>query len=159
MSEIKVDFSPFCMRARDLISKGLMEDALGLYGDVIHIDPSNAMAYADRGTAYAMMKKFDLALSDLEKAIELGYQDGSTYSSIATVNFELKRYEKSLEYFAKSIELAPNYAITYYNRSNVYYQVGNNKAAIEDLERCLSFEPDENLKKLINERLGFLRAL
>ena len=107
----------------------------------------------------AMAKKFDLALRDLEKAVELGYQDGSAFSTIATINFELKQYDKSLEYFAKSIELAPTYAITYYNRANVYYQTGDRRAAIEDLEKCLSFEPDDALKKLINERLEYLSRL
>ncbi|MGN6649408.1 hypothetical protein [Trinickia sp.] len=51
MSENKMDLSPFCMRARDFLTQGRTDDALALYGDVLQIDPANALAYADRGTA------------------------------------------------------------------------------------------------------------
>ena len=68
MSENKVDLSQFCMRARNFLAQGRADDALALYGDVLNIDPTNALAYADRGTAYAMLNKFDLAQQDLERA-------------------------------------------------------------------------------------------
>jgi len=156
MSERKLDLSPFCIRARGFLSQGRIEDALGLYEDVLHVDPTNVMAYGDRGTTYAMLKKFSLALSDLEYAFALGYQDASAYSTVATIYFELKQFDKALEYFAKAIELDPNYALAFYNRSNVFYELGNNKAAIADLERCLNFNPDEDLKQLIIRRLKLL---
>ncbi len=158
MNENKLDLSPFCMRARNLMAKGLTEDAMGLYDDVLNIDPSNALAYADRGTAHAMSKNFTFALEDLENAINLGYKDGTTYSTLATIYFELKKYDKSLEYFSKSIEVDNKNAITYYNRSNLLYEIGDKKSAIKDLETCLHFNPDEDFKKLITERLEFIKS-
>ncbi|MNM75530.1 lipoprotein NlpI [compost metagenome] len=157
MDKLKPNLLPFCMRARGLLSQGRIDDALGLYDDVLQVDPTNAMAYADRGTAYAMLKKFDLALVDLEKAIAYGYVDASTYSTVATIYFELKRYEDSLVNFSKSIDLDPNYLLAYYNRSNVFHELGEKKAAIADLEKCLASNPDEDFKKLIIRRLDSIR--
>jgi tetratricopeptide (TPR) repeat protein len=158
MNEKKIDLSAFCMRARGFLSQGRTDDALGLYGDVIQIDSDNALAYADRGTAYAMLKKFDMALSDLERAFALGYADASAYSTVATIYFELKQFPDALKYFAKAIELNPSYPLTYYNRSNVLHELGEDKAAIADLEKCLGFNPEEDFKKLIVSRLDLLKS-
>ncbi|MCU1738205.1 MULTISPECIES: M48 family metallopeptidase [unclassified Pseudomonas] len=158
MSGNKIDLSVFCMRARGFLSQGRTDDALGLYGDVIQVDPDNALAYADRGTAYAMLKKFDMALIDLERAFVLGYADALAYSAMATIYFELKRFSDTLKYFAKAIELDPNHPLIYYNRSSVLHALGDNEAAIVDLEKCLGFNPDENFKKMILSRLDLLKT-
>ena len=70
----------------------------------------------------------------------------------------MKQYQKSLDYFAKAIALDPNYPFIYYNRSNVLHELGDNKAAIEDLEKCLVFNPDEDMRRLIDRRLDLLRS-
>ena len=158
MSDYKADLSPFCMRARGFIGQGRIEDALGLYGDVLTLDPNYALAYADRGTAYAMMEKFDLALADLERAVALDYIDASLYSTAATIYFQQKQHQKALAYFTKAIELDPDYTLAYYNRSNTLYEIGEHEAAIADLEKCLTAQPDENFKQLILRRLAFIRA-
>ena len=79
-----------------------------------------------------MLKKFDMALIDLERAFALGYADALAYSAMATIYFELKRFSDALKYFAKAIELDPNHPLIYYNRSNVLHALGDNEAAIAD---------------------------
>lgn len=157
MSTQKPDLSPFCLRARSLLGRGLAEDALGLYGDVLKIDPENAMAYADRGTALAMLKKFDQALDDLERALALGYVDATIYATLGTVYLEQRQFKTSLDYFSKAIELNPSYPLTYYNRSNALHALGQNREALTDLERCLALNPESDVKKLIDRRMDFLR--
>ncbi|WP_080727885.1 tetratricopeptide repeat protein [Ralstonia solanacearum] len=158
MSERKIDLSPFCMRARGFLTQGRTDDALALYGDVLQVDPGNALAHADRGTAYAMLKKFEPALRDLERALALGYAEASAYCTIGTVYVELKQFQKALEYFNKAIALDENYPFTYYNRSNVLHELGANEAAIADLEKCLAFNPEESMRQLILRRLNFIRS-
>ncbi len=158
MNENTTDLARFCMRARALITKGQMDDALDLYGDVLHVDPDNALAYADRGTAYAMQKKFDLALNDLQRAFKLGYADAAAYSTVATVCLELKHFQKGLACFSKAIELNPDYPLTYYNRAYVWHELGDDSAAITDLEKCLALAPDEDFKALVVRRLTALRS-
>ena len=158
MSKNDIDLSVFCMSARGLISQGKIEDAIGIYSDVIQIDPENSLAYADRGTAYAMMKNFDLAIIDLKRAFSLGYADVSAYSTMATIYSEKKQLQNALEYFAKAIELNKNYPLTYYNRSNVFYEIGDHESAISDLNKCLEFKSDENFRELVIRRLNMLSA-
>lgn len=78
-----------------------IEDALGLYGEILKVAPEDAATYADRGTTYAMIKKMNLALSDLHRAIELGYTDASAYCTIATIFLESGDYPQSLAISAR----------------------------------------------------------
>ena len=155
----KPDLSPLVMRARNMVSQGRTDEAIGLYSDVLKIDPDHPMALADRGTAYAMSNKFDLARADLEKAFSLGYKEASAYSTAGTVCMQTKDYAKSLDYFSQAIKLDPKYAFAYYNRSKALHEVGDNKAAVADLETCLKLDSDDGFKKAVNGRLKVLRPL
>ena len=92
MDDKKPDLSPLVMRGRTMVSQGRTDDAIGIYSDVIKIDPNHAMAHADRGTAYAMTSKLDLARADLEKSFALGYKEPSAFSTAGTVCLQLKDY-------------------------------------------------------------------
>ena len=158
MSEKKIDLSPFLVRARGFVSQGRVDDALGLYSDVIRVDPENAAAYADRGTTYAMAKKFDLAIADLERAFALGHKEPYAYCTVATIHVELKQFPKALEYFAQAIQIDPKNALAYYNRSSALHGLGDKQAAIADLERCLSLGQDERFNQSAMRKLEFFRT-
>lgn len=158
MTDKHSDFSPIRMKARGFVSQGRIEDALGLYGDILKIAPKDAATYADRGTTFAMIKKTDLALSDLHRAIELGYTDPSAYCTIATIFLEAGSYPQSLAYFDKALALNPDQPFVYFNRARAYETLGDIRAAIADLERCLTYTPDAALSARIKDRVAQLRA-
>ena len=158
MTDKNPDFSPIRMRARGFVSQGRIEDALGLYGDILKIAPEDAAAYADRGTTFAMIKKTDFALNDLNRAIELGYTDASAYCTLATIFLEGGGYQKSLDYFDKALTLNPDQPFVYFNRARAYETLGDIKAAIADLEKCLTYNPDDALSAKIKDRVAQLRA-
>ena len=157
MNAPKPDLSPFRLRARSFLSQGRVDDAMGLFDDVIAVDPQDAAAYADRGTAFAMQKQFDLAMLDLDRAFALGYGDASAYSTAGTIALETRQYEKALGYFAKAVELDPAYPFTYFNRANVYYALGKREAAIADLNTCLSFDSAADFRQLVAKRLAAIQ--
>lgn len=152
-----LDFSALRMRARGFVSQGRIEDALGLYGDILKLAPNDAMTYADRGTTYAMIKKKEFALNDLSRAIELGYSDASVYCTIGTVYSESGDYAKALDFFDKALKINPDQPFVYYNRAKVYEALGDKKAAVVDLEKCLAYGPDDALSSKIKDRVMQLR--
>ncbi|RQU12354.1 tetratricopeptide repeat protein [Burkholderia cenocepacia] len=158
MTDKNPDFSPMRMRARGFVAQGRIEDALGLYGDILKVAPEDAATYADRGTTFAMIKKTDLALNDLNRAIELGYTDPSAYCTLATIYLEGGAYQKSLDYFDKALKLNPDQPFVYFNRARAYETLGDINASIADLERCLIYNPDDALSAKIKERVAQLRA-
>ncbi len=54
---------------------GQYEAAITDYTQVIGQAPNLAAAYAERGYCFAKLKRYQEALSDLEKAIDLGFKD------------------------------------------------------------------------------------
>lgn len=150
------DLAPICMRARSFAARGNIDDALDLYGDVMKADPDFALAYADRGTVFAMTKRFDLAMQDLERAFALGYADASAFSTAGTICMETAQYGKALSYYERAIEMSPDYPFTFYNRASVYLAMGNRKDAIADLERCLRMGPEDDFRQVILRRLNEL---
>lgn len=157
MNKEKPDLAPLCMRARSFAARGLIDDALDLYGDVLQVDPGFALAYADRGTVLAMARRFEPAMQDLERAFSLGYADASAFSTAGTVCMELGQYGKAQAFYARAIEMNPEYPFTYFNRSRVHLAMGNRKAAIADLEACLRMGPEDDFKELVLRRLRELQ--
>lgn len=158
MTTQKLDLMPFCLRARGFLAQGRVEDAMGLFNDVIEVDPDNVQGYADRGTAWAMQKQYDLALADLDRAFALGYDEASAYSTAGTICLEKAEYDKALSYFSKAAQLDPQYPFTYYNRANVHYAMGNRPAAVADLEKCLGFPGAPDFRELVLKRLATVRS-
>ncbi|WP_423759997.1 tetratricopeptide repeat protein [Burkholderia sp. NLJ2] len=63
-----------------------------------------------------------------------------------------------MDYFDKALKLNPDQPFVYFNRARAYETLGDLKAAIADLERCLSYNPDDALSAKIKERVTQLRA-
>ena len=153
-----LDLSPFYLRARKFLLEGRVEDAFALYGDVLAVDPLNQGALVDRGTAYAMTHQPKKALADLERALELGHRSASAFCTIGTIFNALTQYERATGYFAQSIATDPTYALAFYNRATAWEALGKNAEAISDLQHCLTKNPDEESRELIERRLASLRS-
>ncbi|XP_046393487.1 dnaJ homolog subfamily C member 3 [Ischnura elegans] len=56
---------------RDLLSRGQLQDALSHYHAAVEGDPNNHLTYFKRGTVYLALGKSKVALSDVDKVLEL----------------------------------------------------------------------------------------
>jgi DnaJ homolog subfamily C member 3 len=56
---------------RDFLARGHLQDALTHYHAAVEGDPNNYLTYFKRGTVYLALGKAKLAISDLDKALEL----------------------------------------------------------------------------------------
>ncbi|HEY8099483.1 MAG TPA: tetratricopeptide repeat protein [Burkholderiaceae bacterium] len=152
------DPTTLCVEARALISQGQVEKALNLYESVIRDSPQFSMAFADRGTLYAMMKEHTKATADLMHALELGYNDASVFTTLATIYKDLGDFSNALRYFSHAETMAPDNPFIYYNRSGVYLALGNKALAEADLKKCLELGPDANSRAAIQKRLEEVNA-
>ncbi|WP_044034478.1 tetratricopeptide repeat protein, partial [Microcystis aeruginosa] len=73
-------------------------------------------AYNNRGNLYYNQQKYDLALSDYSKAIELNPNFAEAYNNRGVLYSYQQKYELALADFNKAIEINPNSADAYYNR-------------------------------------------
>lgn len=158
MTAAHPDLRPLCLQARGFAGQGRVDDALNLYAEVLRLDPGNAMAYADRGTVFAMTKQFEPALRDLEHAFQLGYAEASAFSTAATICLETGQYDKALVHYARAVASNPDYPFTYFNRAAVHAAMGDKQAALADLETCLSMGGADDFRQLVMRRMAEVRA-
>jgi tetratricopeptide (TPR) repeat protein len=72
----------------------------------ISIDPGYALAYNERGIAYFELGKFEQALLDRNRAIELAPNEPAAYYNKAVTCEHLKRYGEAIEAYVRFIERA-----------------------------------------------------
>ena len=72
----------------------------------ISLDPDYALAYNERGIAYFELGKFEQALLDRNRAIELSPNEPAAYYNKAVTCEHLKRYDEAIEAYVRFIERA-----------------------------------------------------
>jgi len=83
------------------------------------------------------MDEKDLAIVDLNKAIELDPNNAYYYHERGYTYLDKGEYVLALADFNKALELDPNNAMHYRGRGSVYMRMGENELAIADFEKAL----------------------
>lgn len=73
--------------------------AIADYNQALKFDPTNAILYMNRGTAYARIGATEKALNDFTKAMELDPNDNTSYFSIAMVYEQLGNYNDAIKMY------------------------------------------------------------
>ena len=71
------------------------------------VDPSNHILYSNRSASLMFLKRYDDALKDAEKCLELQPSFAKGYSRKGGALFELQRLEEAEEAYTKALELDP----------------------------------------------------
>ena len=79
---------------------------------------------------------YQLILSDLNKAIDLGPDFAYTYYNRGNILAWLKDYRAAIVSYDEAIALEPNLAEAYYNRGLTYIFLGDNARGIADLSKA-----------------------
>ncbi|OGX59651.1 MAG: hypothetical protein A2306_05635 [Omnitrophica WOR_2 bacterium RIFOXYB2_FULL_38_16] len=115
---------------------------LTLWLDVVAKSPNKARGHNNLGAEYIRRGKYDLALVEANKTLELnpGYYKAYYNRGIAFYNYRL--YEKAIKDFKKSIELNPTYHDAYNYLGIYYFNNGKIDLALENYNKALEFNPN-----------------
>ena len=86
------------------------------------------------------LKKFDMALDDFNKAIEMNSRFASAYHNRGMAFSGKGRHEKAIEEFSKVIEMNPNSPVLYKDRGTAYARLGEYELAKKDFEKSVEFD-------------------
>jgi len=114
-----------------------------LWTDTIRKSPLNSRAWNNRGLYFFKKEKYDVAIYNFSKSIELRPTYSEPYSNRGTAYFYIGQYMKSLQDMNKSIELNPKKPDLYMNRSNVHIILKDYKSAIKDIKFLQNSQPEE----------------
>ena len=110
------------------------------FAETYPISASNCFYY--RAEIYSLQEKFELALQDHSKAIQLDPKNPSRYLNRAKFYIDyLNDYDKAYDDYSMAIEINPNNPDLWYERGLFIGNKGDNELAIADFNRALSIDP------------------
>lgn len=118
------------------------------------LGPNLAVAYTNRGIAYASQGDLKRALADFTEAIRLAPDSPFPYYNRGNAYYDLKKYEKALADYTAAIERGPEMALAYYNRGLAHQRLGHRKESIEDFQKALSLDPSSQAARDRLHKLG-----
>jgi len=127
-------------QANKAMQKGQPRDAENLLRKAIDAAPNRSDLYALRARARDSSGKFDAALEDANKYIELEPKDAYGYLTRSRIYVSLEKPEMALADATKAIELEPNEPDGYYRRSDIYREMNKDAEAKADEKKAEQLE-------------------
>ncbi len=120
----------------------VLQEALDLAKKAVQLDYSNASAHGELGYLYMRYGEYDLARSELQKAIELNPNDYISYRHMGAVLLYSGHPDESLAWHKKHFEYNPDISPgSYMNVGIAHYLNGDDDKAIDWLKQAATKWP------------------
>lgn len=113
-----------------------------LWTDAIEKYPQVAGSWGGRGTYYRSKKKYNKALLDFKKAIELNPNEHMFYSNRGNIYFDIGKDEEALKDYNNCLRLQKDDENALANRGAIYGRRKQYTNAIADLTNAIELKPD-----------------
>lgn len=113
-------------------------NAIEAYTEAIEQYPDYSDFYVNRGMAYHEIEENNLALSDMDKAISLDYNNAEAYSNRGAINLALGYNNTALEDLNKAIELKDKFK-TKESLASAYLNMGTLQSVLGDKDIALKW--------------------
>ena len=120
------------LSAKEALVKKNIEKSIGLFTEVLKIDPINFSAIFSRGTAYFLTNQYQDALVDFTRGISLKPDSSRLYCSRGNTYLALNQTDSAFNDLNQAIELDPQYPSAYFCRSEVFNRIGEKQLAEAD---------------------------
>ncbi len=124
-----------------LHKSGQLEAALGLYRDVLALDPKNVDALNLGGLATFRLGDPDEAVRMLHAAVALSPDYAEAHSHLGNVLQAMERHEEAIAAYRRAVELKPDYADAHYNLGIVLRTTGDWEASTSAYRRASECAP------------------
>jgi tetratricopeptide (TPR) repeat protein len=111
---------------------GEADKAISDLSTAIELAPDVPDYYNNRSVIYALDKKYDLAIPDAIRTIELG-DPKSGYTNLAIIHEKMENYQDAIQHWTEVLNIDEKDAVARCSRGTLYATVGNVQEAIVDL--------------------------
>jgi tetratricopeptide (TPR) repeat protein len=119
----------------------MIDRAIQGYDQAIQRNPKNAIAYVNRGFAYAIKGDHDRAIQDCDHAIQLDPRNAVAYRNRGIAYGSKGDNERAIQDYDQAIQLDPKDAMAYASRGNIYKSKGDYSRAIQDFDQTVQLDP------------------
>ena len=135
-----------CRRIVDLgrkfIMQGKLEEAIGQFQKVLHIDPNFVEAYNDIGSLKGWQGKYDEAIDYYKKALSIEPEFKPALIGLGSAYERKGNIEEAKKIYSKVLKIYPETASVYVSLGNVLFKEGKLDEAIVNYRKALELEPD-----------------
>lgn len=139
--------------------RGELEEAIAAYQQSIQVFPT-AESHTFLGWTYSFQGKYEEAIEECLKAIEVDPTFGNPYNDIGAYLFELGRVDESIRWFERALR-APrydSYCFPHFNLGRAYERKRLYRQALAEYKKALegnphhlsSFEATRRLQAMLN---------
>jgi tetratricopeptide (TPR) repeat protein len=116
--------------------------AVDLIGKAVQIDPTNAAAFANLGSALHALKDLEGALAAYDRSVAIQQGFARAHFLRGNVLYELKMPEPAVASYDAAIALQPDFIEAYSNRGNALFDLRQLSAALASYDQALARNPD-----------------
>jgi tetratricopeptide (TPR) repeat protein len=130
--------------ANILRDAGLVQKSIDLFTKAYKAFPGNYEAIGYRGYAYSKLKKYDLAIADYEKAIELSPNNPAALSALGYLYRNVRNQpDKAEELYRRAVAVDPRFVEARRNLGAVLASRRKFAEAIEQWKEGLKYAPED----------------
>jgi tetratricopeptide (TPR) repeat protein len=129
-------------RVFDAVSSGNNAAAISLADEIIAQDPRDAAVFAWRGAAQAGLERWNEALNDCMRAVDLGLSSHEILGNLGQICIRLQKFDSAVSHFTRAIELCDRDAEYFHGRGYAHLAVRAIEPAIADLSRAIQLAAD-----------------
>jgi adenylate cyclase len=120
-----------------------LQEAHDLAANALSLDDGNARAHAALGYIYVRRTQYELALSELQQALELNPNDSQSQYVLGSVMLYSGRMDEAIRWKEKALHLNPKgWAAIYMTLAQAYYLKDRFDDAIALLEKGIAKQPE-----------------
>ncbi len=108
----------------------------------LELDPFHLPALINRCLANRNLDRFEAALLDCNRAVEVGPTLSVVYNNRGWVHFGMGNLDKAIADYSQSLEIDKNYSIALKNRAQAYAKLGDLKLAEFDYRKLVAVYPE-----------------
>ncbi len=121
----------------------------------LELNPSYATAHMWRATHHTALGRFNDALAEVRRAIELDPLSMIILTDMGKDLYLARRYDEAIDQYKKSLQVDANFAIAHKGLAEVYVQKGMNDEAVAEIEKAIELS---GRSIFILDDLGYIYA-
>ncbi len=104
--------------------------------------PTQAIEHYNKGVALEDEGRYDEAIAEYNKAIEINRNYTNAYSNRGHAYFKKKQYDLAITDYTRAIQLDPKHTISYNGRGSAYINIKKYKLAALDFNKAIELDPN-----------------
>lgn len=152
--------------ADDFFNEGLVKlqeqdyaAAINSFGEVIRLNPNDAMAYLARALAYRNQGDYQQAISDYDQSLRLEPENAQAYLGRGICKHYLNDNRGAISDYTATLRYNAESGQAYYNRGLSHMDLGQKQEALADFRKAAELYGQQNLTEYRQDALNRIEEI